>query len=87
MQILFINALQAAVYLNSSVMKPLRNNCPSLDKIYQGTTPYVKEISVIFRRTGNSFNVRIILKNKHTLRGTLMKTVLVRDAQKTKQCV
>jgi hypothetical protein len=39
------------------------------------------------RCTGNHFNVRTIFKTKHTLRGTLMKTTLVRDAQHTKQCV
>jgi hypothetical protein len=49
--------------------------------------PYVKDISDKFRRTGNLFNVRIIFKTKHTLRGALMKTGPVRDVQQTKQCV
>jgi hypothetical protein len=67
MQILFINAFQAGVYLNSSVMKPSRSNCPSSDKINQGTIPYVRGISEIFKRTGKRFNVRTIFENKHTL--------------------
>jgi hypothetical protein len=68
-------------------MKPLRSNCPSPDTIYQGTViPYVKGISEKFRCTGNHFNVRTILKTKHILCGTLMKTGPARDAQQTKQC-
>jgi hypothetical protein len=71
-----------------SIMQPSTTNCPS-DIIYQGTViiPYVKGISEKFRRIGNCFNLRTIFKTKHTLRGTLMETGLVRDAQQMKQCV
>jgi hypothetical protein len=64
-------------------------NRPSPDTVYQGTVviPYAKGISEKFRRIGNRFNLRTIFKTKHTLRGTLMKTGPVRDAQQTKQCV
>jgi predicted GIY-YIG superfamily endonuclease len=41
----------------------------------------------LFTRIGNRFSLRTIFKTKHTLRGTLMKTGSVTDAQKTKQCV
>jgi hypothetical protein len=70
-------------------MKPLRSNCPTADAIFQGVAviPYVKGISENFRRIGNCFNVRNIFKTKYTLRGTLVKTRPVRDAQQTKQCV
>jgi hypothetical protein len=72
-----------------SVMKPSIRNHTSSDTVYQDTViiPCVKGISEKFRRTGNRFNLRIIFKTKHTLRGTLMKTGPVRDAQLTKQCV
>jgi hypothetical protein len=40
-----------------------------------------------FGCTENRFNLGTILKTKHTLRGTLMKTGPVRDAQQPKQCV
>jgi hypothetical protein len=71
-----------------SVMKPSARNHPS-DTVYQGTVvvPYVKGTSEKFRHIRNHFNLRPIFKTKHTLRGTLMKTGLVRDAQQTKQCV
>jgi hypothetical protein len=74
---------------NDSIMKPSRSNRPPSDKIFQGTDiiPYVKGISEKFRRIGNRFNVRTILKIKHALLGTLMKTGPVRDSQQTKQCV
>jgi hypothetical protein len=72
-----------------SIMNPLRRNRPYSDIIYQGTAiiPYVKGISEKFRRIRNRFNVMTIVKTKHTLSGTLMKTVPVRDAQQKKQCV
>jgi hypothetical protein len=72
-----------------SVMKPSRSNCPSSDTEYLGTViiPYVKGISEKFRRIRNRFIVRTIFKTKHTLRGTLMKTGPLSDAQQTKQCV
>jgi hypothetical protein len=73
-----------------SIMKPSRSNRPSSDSTtYQGTViiPYVKGISEKFRRIGNRFNVRAIFESKHTLRGTVMKTGPVRDAQQTKECV
>jgi hypothetical protein len=61
----------------------------SSDTVYQSTViiTYVKGISKKFRCTGNCFNVRTIFKTKHTLRGTLMKTGLVKDAQQMKQCM
>jgi hypothetical protein len=37
--------------------------------------------------TGNHFNIRIIFKTKHTLRGALAKTRPARNDQRTKQCV
>jgi hypothetical protein len=40
-----------------------------------------------FRHIGNRFSLRTIFKAKHTLRGTLMKTGPVRDAQEPKQWV
>jgi hypothetical protein len=49
--------------------------------------PYAKGISEKFRLIRNRFNVRTMFKAKHTLRGTMMKTGPVRDAQQTKQCV
>jgi hypothetical protein len=69
-------------------MKPSTRNSPS-DTIYQGTViiPYVNGISGKFRRIGNRFNLRTISKTKHILRGILMKTGLLRDAQQTKQRV
>jgi hypothetical protein len=72
-----------------SITKPSRSNHPSSDTIHQDTViiPYVKGISEKFRRIGNSVNVRTIFKTKRTVRGTLMKTGPVRDAQQKKQCV
>jgi hypothetical protein len=72
-----------------SIMKPSTRNCPSSDAIYQGTViiQYVTGISEKFRHIGNRFNLRTIFKTKHTFRGTLMKTGLVRDAQQMKECV
>jgi hypothetical protein len=70
-----------------SIMKLSRIDRPSSDMIYQGTVivPYVKGIIEKFRSIGNCFNVRTIFKTKHTLRGTLMKTRPVIDAQQSKQ--
>jgi hypothetical protein len=70
-------------------MKPSARYRPSSDRVYQGTVviPYVKGISEKFRHIGNRFDLRTIFKTKHTLRGTLMKTGPVRDAQQRKQCV
>jgi hypothetical protein len=91
-----INNIRDNIMLNEhpqefvhSIMEPGRCNRPSSDTIYHGTViiPYVRGISEKFRRIGNRFNVRTIFKTKHTLRGTLMKTGPVRDAQQTKQCV
>jgi hypothetical protein len=45
------------------------------------------QVSKKFGSIGNRFNLRTIFKTKHTLRGALMKTGPVRDAQQTKQCV
>jgi hypothetical protein len=72
-----------------SIIKPSRSNHSFSDTIYQDTVLilYYKSISEKFRRIGNRFNVRTIFKSKHTLRGTLMKTGAVRDAQQTQQCV
>jgi hypothetical protein len=52
-----------------SIMKPVRSNRPSSDKIYHGTVIilYVTGISEIFRCTENHINVRTIFKTKHTL--------------------
>jgi hypothetical protein len=73
----------------NSIMKKSRSNRSSADTTYQGTAiiPYVKGISEKFRRIGNRFNIRTIFKTKHTLRGTLMKTEPVREAQQRKYCV
>jgi hypothetical protein len=70
-------------------MRPRPYVRPSEDKAYHGTviTPHVKGVSKKFRGTGNCCNVRIMFKTKHTLRGILMRTGPVRDAQQTKQCV
>jgi hypothetical protein len=64
------------------------SNRPSSDTIYQGTVsiPHDTGISEKFRGIGNRFNLRTIFVTNHTLRGTLMKTGPVRDAQETKQC-
>jgi hypothetical protein len=72
-----------------SVKKPSRRNRPSSDTIYQGTViiPYVRSIFKKFRCIGNRFNLRTIFRTKHTLRGILMKTGRLRDAQQTKQRV
>jgi hypothetical protein len=70
-------------------MKPRRSNRPSSDTVYQSMViiPYVRGISGKIRRIGNRFSVRTLFKTKRTLRGTLMKTGPVRDAQQKKQCV
>jgi hypothetical protein len=72
-----------------SIMKPWARNRTTSDTVYQGTVviPYVQDISKKFRRIRNRFSLRTIFKTKHTLRGTLMKTRPVRDAQQTKQFV
>jgi hypothetical protein len=72
-----------------SVLKPSRSSRPSSDTIYQGTVtiPYVKGVSEKVRRIGSRFNVRIILKSKHTLRGTLTKTGPATKVQQKNQCV
>jgi hypothetical protein len=72
----------------NSVMKPSTRNRLSSDTVYQGIVvmPYVKSTSEKLRRIGNRFN-RTIFKTKHTVRGTMMKTGPVRDAQQRKQCV
>jgi hypothetical protein len=64
-------------------MKPWRSSRLFSDTIYQGMDIilYVKGISEKFRCIGNRFNVRAIFKTKRTLRGTLMKTGPVGDAQ------
>jgi hypothetical protein len=60
-------------------MKPSTRNHPSSETKYQGTViiPYVKGTSEKFRRIGNRFDLRTILK----------KTGPVRDVRQTKQCV
>jgi hypothetical protein len=70
------------------VFQKVRSNRPSSDKIH-GTviTSYIGGTSEKFKCIGNRFNFRIIFKSKPTLRGALMKTGPVRDAQQTKQCV
>jgi hypothetical protein len=70
-------------------MKPLARNHPSSDTVYQDTVviPYVEGTSEKFRRIGNRFHLRTIIKTKYTLRGVFMKTGPVRDTQRTKQCV
>jgi hypothetical protein len=74
--------------LVDSVMKPLARNCPPSDTVYEGTVVilFVKGTSEKFRCIWNCFNLRIILKTKHTLLGTLMRTGPVTDAQQMKQC-
>jgi hypothetical protein len=71
------------------IMKPGRSKGPSSDTVYHGMViiPYVRGISEKYRHIGNRFNVRTIFKTKHRLRGTLMKTRPVGDAQQMKQCV
>jgi hypothetical protein len=50
-----------------SIIKSSRSNCPS-DTAYQGTViPYIKDISKKSRHIGNCFNIRIILKTKHSV--------------------
>jgi hypothetical protein len=70
-------------------MKTAGNSRLSPGTTYQGTViiPYAEGISVKFRRIRNRFNVRIVFKTKHSLRGTLMKAVSVADAQQTDQWV
>jgi hypothetical protein len=70
-------------------MEQGRSNRPTSDTIYHTTViiPCVRGISEKFRGIGSRFDVRTIFKTKHTLRGTLMKTGPVGDAQQTKQCV
>jgi hypothetical protein len=66
-----------------SVMKPSARNRPLLDTVYQGNVviPYAKGTSEKF---WNRFNLTTVFKIKHTIRGTLIKTGPVRDAQQTK---
>jgi hypothetical protein len=72
-----------------SITKSPRSNRPFSDTIYQHTIiiPYIKGISEKYRRIGNRFNARTIVKIKQALRGTLMKTGPVRHAKQRKQCV
>jgi hypothetical protein len=72
--------------LADTIMKPSKSNRPSSDTIYHGTVIIlnVKGISEKFRRIGNRFNVRTIFQTKHILRGTLMRTGPVTDADQTK---
>jgi hypothetical protein len=44
-------------------------------------------VSEKFKRIGNRYNIRTILKTKHTLRSSLIKTRPERDPQQTAQCV
>jgi hypothetical protein len=47
----------------------------------------VKGVSEKFRCIGNRYNIWMILKTKHTLRSSLMKTRLERDPQQMAQCI
>jgi hypothetical protein len=75
--------------LVDSVMKPSARCRPSSERVCKGTVVilYVKDTSEKFRCIGNRFHLRTIFRTNHTLRGRLMKTGPVRDAQQTKQCV
>jgi hypothetical protein len=72
-----------------SVMKSSVRNRPSSDTIYQGTVivPNVNGIFEKFRPIWNRFGLRTTFKTEHALRGALMNSGLVRDAQRTQQCV
>jgi hypothetical protein len=64
-------------------MKPSARNHPSSHTVHQDTVVItcVKGISEKLKNIGNLSNLRTIFKNKHALRGKLMNTVPVRDAQ------
>jgi hypothetical protein len=49
--------------------------------------PYVKGVSEKSKRRGNRYNSRTIIKIKHTLRSSLMKTRSERDPLQTAQCI
>jgi hypothetical protein len=70
-------------------MKSSTKNHPSSERIYQGTIviPYVKVTSEKFRRIGDRFSIRTLLKTKHALLWTFMTTGPARDTQQTKWCV
>jgi hypothetical protein len=72
-----------------SVMKLSRSSRPSSGKIHQGTIR-ILYVRVSPRNSDALETVSIsgpFYKTKHTLRGALMKTVPVGDAQQMKQCV
>jgi hypothetical protein len=48
---------------------------------------YVKGVSEKFKRIGNPYNIRTIIKTKHTHRSSLMKTRPERDLLQTAQCI
>jgi hypothetical protein len=49
--------------------------------------PYVKGISEKFKRIGNRYNIRTVLKTKHTLRSSLMRIRPERSPQQTANCI
>jgi hypothetical protein len=49
--------------------------------------PYMKGVSEKFKCIGNRYNIRAILKTKHTLMSSLMKIRPERDPQQTAQCI
>jgi hypothetical protein len=57
--------------INSKGCSRLTEERKPLGSVY---IPYVKGVSEKFRRIGNRYNIRTILKTKHSLRSSLMRT-------------
>jgi hypothetical protein len=70
--------------INSRCSSHLNKEQKPMGSVY---IPYVKGVSEKFKCIGDQYNIRTIFKTKHTLRSSLMKTMLERDTQKMAQCV
>jgi hypothetical protein len=97
-QILFneISNLRRGLQLNGysqgfidSVINSKGSSRPNKEEKPLGSVyiPYMNGVSEKFKRIGNRYNIRNILKTKHTLRSSFMETRLERDRQQTAQCV
>jgi hypothetical protein len=75
-------------YFNDSVLNCQDAIYPDKEKIILVPVyiPYMRSTSEKLRHTGNCYNIRTILKNKHSLRSSLMRKRLVRYPQQTAQC-
>jgi hypothetical protein len=70
--------------INSKGSSHLNTEGKPLGSVY---IPHVKGVSEKFERIGNRYNIRTIIKTKHKLRSSLMKTRPERDPQQKARCV